>query len=291
MSVKLIDWRDKDNLVDNFTKAFTEIGFARLYNIWDKEEEKHIIDWYNAVKIWFLTANDKDNYKADKNAKCGYTTLETQLLNPNRKKDFKENFEIDVFDDLSYLPPILLKQFIISFPYFQNKSFEIISIFEKVLKVESGFLLNKHIDPNLHHFRTAYYPASEERDNQLPCSEHKDYNTFSLIFSPDKNKRLQVKDKQGDWHDIEYLDNAVTINVGNLMQVWTHGYLTSAFHRVLYNNQPSFTSAYFLNLSNDVVLDHIGPNQRKYDKMTVGSFNKQFHAQKQIFFAKNAKNK
>ena len=99
---------------------------------------------------------------------------------------------------------------------------------------------------------------------------------------------MQVKDKQGIWHDIKYLDNAVTINIGNLMQVWSHKYLTSAFHRVLYNDKPSFTSAYFLNLNSNEVLDHIGPNEKKYSKITAGEFLKLHLAQKHIFFSRNS---
>jgi len=291
MSFPIIDWQSSNEvLVKEFTEGFTNTGFIRLYNIWNKKEEYLINEWYKAVKDWFLTAEDKETYRADKNLRAGWHGLNETYLNPRKGNDYKQCYEIDQFDDFNTLPPILNKAISKAFPLINKKSIEILTIFELMLNTEQHYLTNLHSDKNLHHIRTAYYPGSKKLDNQLPCGEHKDYNSISLLFSPDENKKLQIKTRQGEWKDIPYLDNSVVINIGNLMQVWSQDFLHSAFHRVLFNESPSFTTVYFLDLPHDLILDQIGPNKKKYDDITVEKFRKQFQKTKEIFRQKSSLN-
>jgi isopenicillin N synthase-like dioxygenase len=74
------------------------------------------------------------------------------------------------------------------------------------------------------------------------------------------------------------------------MQVWTQDYLISAPHRVLFNDKNSFTSAYFMTLSENYKLTPIGPNPRKYPDTFVKRFNSQFNRSKQIMRIKNSFN-
>jgi len=281
--VPLIDWADHNTLTEEFKSAFTTVGFARIYNLWTQQELLAIKEWFTVVENWFLTEQNKQKYQSTADVAEGWTPLESQVVNPTRKRDWKENFEIDRFTDLSYLPDELSKSLAITHPLFFSKGKDILKIFELMLETEPGLLTDAHADPNSHHLRTAYYPASEKRDNQLPCGEHKDYNTITLLFSPDKGKRLQVKNRAGEWKDIKYLDNSVVINIGNLMQIWTQDYLISSPHRVLFNSEDSFTTAYFMNLPEEHNLKPIGPNPRKYPNTLVKRFNSQFHKAKQMY--------
>lgn len=291
MSFPIINWRSSEEvLVKEFTSGFTDVGFIRLYNIWDEEEKYLVNEWYKAVRTWFLTAEDKEAYRADKNLKNGWHDVNETYVNPRKGNDYKQCYEIDQFDNFNSLPPILNKAIVKAFPLLNNKSMQILNIFELMLGVEKDYLTNLHNDKNLHHLRTAYYPGSSELNNKLPCGEHKDYNSITLLFSPDENKKLQIKTRQGEWKDIPYLDNSVVINIGNLMQIWSQDFLYSAFHRVLYNDNPSFTTAYFLDLPQDLVLDKIGPNDKKYDDITVEKFRRQFQRTKEILRLKGLSN-
>jgi len=246
--------------------------------------------WYKAVSSWFLSADDKQHYHADKDLNNGWHDVNESYLNPRKGNDYKQCYEIDKFDDFNNLPPILNESLTKAFPVINNKAKEILSIFEQMLGTPQDFLINIHSDKNLHHLRTAYYPGSNELNNQLPCGEHKDYNSITLLFSPDENKKLQIKTRDGEWQDIPYMENSVVINIGNLMQVWTQDYLYSAFHRVLFNDKDSFTTAYFLNLPHDLLLSKIGPNSKKYDNISVESFMKRFQKAKQVFKQKSYRN-
>lgn len=290
MSVPLIDWTNHSTIVKELETALTTTGFARIYNLWNQQQLEIVNQWFTAVQTWFLTTQNKSDYSAGSDAKEGWTPVESQLLSPKRKFDWKECFEIDTFTDLSHLPIELSHPLGLTYPLFLSKGKEILKIFEQILKTEPGLLVEAHADPDTHHLRTAFYPASNKRENQLPCSEHKDYNTITLLFSPDENKRLQVKNRENKWEDIKYLDNSVVINIGNLMQVWTQDYLISAPHRVLFNDKNSFTSAYFMTLSENYKLTPIGPNPRKYPDTFVKRFNSQFNRSKQIMRIKNSFN-
>tara|TARA_E500000318_G_scaffold59251_1_gene55000 strand:+ start:220 stop:1101 length:882 start_codon:yes stop_codon:yes gene_type:complete len=289
MSFPIINWQSSNEvLVREFTKGFTETGFIRIYNLWNEDESEIIEEWYSTVKSWFLTANNKSKYRADQNLQNGWHDIDETYLNPRTNNDFKQCFEIDQFDNFEGLPPTLRNSIIKTFPLIHKRSMQIIALFELMLGTEQGYLTNLHDDKNLNHLRTAYYPGSNELENQLPCGEHKDYNSITLLFSPDKNKKLQIKTREGTWKDIPYLDNSVVINIGNLMQVWSQDYLYSAFHRVLFNENDSFTTAYFLNLPNNLILDKIGPNSKKYKDVSVEKFSKQFQKTKEIIRMKDS---
>jgi len=280
--VPLIDWTDHSTITEKFKLAFTTTGFARIYNFWTPQELIIINKWFVVVENWFLTEQNKQKYQSTADVRDGWTPLESQVVNPTRKRDWKENFEIDSFTDLSYLPDELSQSLAITHPLFFSKGKDILKIFELMLGTKPDLLIDAHADPNSHHLRTAYYPASEERNNQLPCGEHKDYNTITLLFSPDKGKRLQIKNRAGKWKDIKYLDNSVVINIGNLMQIWSQDYLISAPHRVLFNSEDSFTTAYFMSIPEMYNLKPIGPNPRKYRNTLVKRFNTQFDKAKMI---------
>jgi len=279
----IIDWNDSDkNKIDQFKECFTKTGFVRIYNLWSSDELATINYWFYTVKNWFLNENNKQKYKSGDDVREGWTAIEEMFTNPRALNDFKETFEIDHFDEFGWLPPSLATSLEVSHPLFRSKSLEIVKLFDLMFETKNNLLYNLFSDPNLHHMRLAYYPGSESKPSQLPCGAHKDYNSITMLFSPDENKRLQIKNREGQWLDIPYLDNSVVINIGNCLQVWSQDYLHSAFHRVLFNSKDSFTTAYFLELPDDLELDVIGSNSKKYPTTTVKDFKNKFNKSKQV---------
>ena len=279
----IIDWNDSDNdKIEQFKECFTKTGFVRLYNLWSSDELKDINNWFDSVKYWFLNEPNKQKYKAKEDFREGWAEIEKMFTNPRAKNDYKETFEIDHFDEFDWMPPSLASSLKVSHPLFREKSLEVVKLFDLMLETQDNLLYNLFSDPNLHHLRLAYYPGSDNKPSQLPCGAHKDYNSITLLFSPDENKRLQIKNREGQWVDIPYLDNSVVINIGNCLQVWSQDYLHSAFHRVLFNSKDSFTTAYFLELPDDLKLDLIGTNVKKYPTTTVKDFKNKFNISKQV---------
>lgn len=281
MAVKLLDW-DPNNktFIEEFKDSFETTGFIRLCELWNKSEEKVVKDWYKLVEEWFYNSTEKEKYASKNKNKHGWVAKESSLVNPRRKKDWKECFEFDDLVNYDDTPEIFIPQLKKVIPLIHNKSLEIVRVFETILNCEKEYLVKLHDQMMNHHLRVCYYPASEQLENQLPCSEHKDYNSVTLIFSPDPHKKLQIKDREGNWHNIEYRDNSCVCQLGNQMQIWTQDYLVSAFHRVLFNSVDAFTTAYFINLPEDHLLDRLGPNPKKYKDQTVKEFSADFHRTK-----------
>ncbi len=277
-----LDWNpDSDQFANEFQKALETIGFVRLLNLWSKEEKPIMDQWFQTVEYWFnLPESQKEEYKISTTHRQGWVPKESSILNPYRKKDWKETYEFDDFSFSDIPPPFrpLIREVV---DLIHNRSISIVRVLEKILGTEENYLVNLHDNLDQSHLRLCYYAKSEKREKQLPLSEHKDYTSLTLTFSPDPFKKLQIKDRTGTWNDIEYIDNSCAVQVGNIMQVLTQDYFKSAVHRVLWNEKADgFTTAYFLNLPPDYLMTHLGPNPKKYDDMTVAEFTEKFHLAK-----------
>lgn len=270
MSIPQIDWQSK-NIVEETKNAYLEWGFAQYVNVWNSNEHKIFDDWFQTLRDWFYTAEDKNNWLSADDLLHGFVPIEGEILNPHRKNDYKEQFNFSSYNDIPAWFDKDLKQIE---PLIKNSAYDTIKIFEKVLNTESNYLVDKHLK-DFHYMRTAWYPGVESLDNQIACGEHKDYNTFTLLLSPDPYKNLQIKSKKGKWYDINYEKNSFIFNIGKLMEIWTHGYLHSATHRVMPNTIDSFMTGMFLQPEDETVLDHIGPNEQKFPALKVKQIRKQ----------------
>lgn len=82
--------------------------------------------------------------------------------------------------------------------------------------------------------RIHHYPplSKPPLPNQLRCGEHSDYRCVSVLFQ-DPTGGLQIKTKKGDWIPAPYIPDTAIMNIGNVMEMWTNGYLNLAPLRVV----------------------------------------------------------
>lgn len=78
------------------------------------------------------------------------------------------------------------------------------------------------------------YPEQETPPlpGQLRAGAHTDYGAITILRGEDKPGGLQVRTRQGDWLDIHAPDDALVINVGDLLMRWTNDRWLSNIHRV-----------------------------------------------------------
>ena len=115
--------------------------------------------------------------------------------------------------------------------------------------------------------RLNYYPLPHQlvTDNAaaagaLGISQHTDAGGLTLLLQ-DGVSGLQVE-LAGHWHTIETVPDAFTVNVGDMMQVWSNDRYRSALHRVLGSQQRErFTVAYFLNPDYDCIVSPLPGDQ------------------------------
>ena len=110
--------------------------------------------------------------------------------------------------------------------------------------------LEQHFEPQHSSFtRLNYYPIPEQLSGAagpLGISEHTDAGALTELLQ-DSVAGLQVE-RNGQWRNVDALPDALTINIGDMLQVWSNDQYRAPPHRVLASTQRErFTIAYFLN--------------------------------------------
>jgi isopenicillin N synthase-like dioxygenase len=75
------------------------------------------------------------------------------------------------------------------------------------------------------------YPGDAE--NQQGVGAHKDSGVLTLLLVEPDSKGLQVEPTPGEWVDVPPVPGAFIVNIGELLEVATGGYLRATRHRVV----------------------------------------------------------
>ena len=88
-----------------------------------------------------------------------------------------------------------------------------------------------------HTFNINRYPPLSEtgvpRDGQFRVGPHTDWGMLTILDRQVGYGGLQIQTLDGDWIDAPHVENAFTINIGDLMERWTGNRWRSTRHRVL----------------------------------------------------------
>ncbi|ARJ05552.1 isopenicillin N synthase family oxygenase [Humibacter sp. BT305] len=76
------------------------------------------------------------------------------------------------------------------------------------------------------------YPGKDEPVRGQGVGAHKDYGVLTLLLVEPGKGGLQVE-KDGEWIDAPPIDGAFVVNIGELLEIATDGYLKATVHRVL----------------------------------------------------------
>ena len=74
-------------------------------------------------------------------------------------------------------------------------------------------------------------PALAHNAKRPEPKAHADTNALTILL-PDPVGGLEVLTMDGDWTEVEPLEGAFTINIGNMMEAWSGGRFKSTMHRV-----------------------------------------------------------
>lgn len=106
--------------------------------------------------------------------------------------------------------------------------------------------------------RILHYPPIEDvPQGAVRAAEHEDINLITILPGATE-MGLEVKDVEGNWMPIEAGTKDLVVNVGDMLQEATNGYLKSTPHRVVNigMNKSRFSSPLFLHPRPDVVLSN-----------------------------------
>jgi isopenicillin N synthase-like dioxygenase len=82
------------------------------------------------------------------------------------------------------------------------------------------------------HLKLVRYPGSAADGSNQGVGIHKDYGFLTLLLQ-DKVGGLQVLREDGNFYDVPPMDGAFVVNLGELLEVATNGYLLATRHRVV----------------------------------------------------------
>ncbi|WP_129308456.1 2-oxoglutarate and iron-dependent oxygenase domain-containing protein [Streptomyces sp. L2] len=82
------------------------------------------------------------------------------------------------------------------------------------------------------HLKLVRYPGSAGDGTDQGVGAHKDYGFLTLLLQ-DTVGGLQVQREDGRFHDVPPIDGAFVVNLGELLEVATNGYLLATNHRVV----------------------------------------------------------
>lgn len=84
--------------------------------------------------------------------------------------------------------------------------------------------------PN-HRMKIVRYPGRDATDGAQGVGAHKDGGFLTLLLQDD-NKGLQVE-YDGSWVDVEPIPGTLVVNIGELLELASNGYLRATVHRVV----------------------------------------------------------
>ena len=81
------------------------------------------------------------------------------------------------------------------------------------------------------HIKLIRYPGRAAGQSNQGVGAHKDSGFLSFLLQ-DQQAGLQVEVEEGRWIDAPPRDNTLVVNIGELLELATHGYLRATVHRV-----------------------------------------------------------
>jgi isopenicillin N synthase-like dioxygenase len=101
------------------------------------------------------------------------------------------------------------------------------------LSLPRNYFRTRFTDHPMVLFRAFNYPKHvwTEQEDEWGVREHTDYG-FLTILLQDNSGGLQVRNRAGKWIEAPPIENTFVINIGDMLEVWTHGIYRSTPHRV-----------------------------------------------------------
>ncbi|WP_347929718.1 isopenicillin N synthase family oxygenase [Pseudomonas helvetica] len=105
------------------------------------------------------------------------------------------------------------------------------------------------------HIKLMRYPGRAPDESNQGVGAHKDSGFLSFLLQ-DHQAGLQVEIEEGRWIDALPRDNTLVVNIGELLELATNGYLRATVHRVLSPPKGSerLSIAFFLGAQLDAVV-------------------------------------
>ncbi|CDP06586.1 unnamed protein product [Coffea canephora] len=126
------------------------------------------------------------------------------------------------------------------------------------------------------------YPPCCKPEEVLGFSPHSDASTITVVSQDDDVTGLEIQ-HEGQWVPIRPIPNALVVNVGDALEIWSNGTYRSIEHRAVTNkNNARISFATFLSPQDDVEIEPLDTmmdshgSLSKYKKVIFGDYIRKF---------------
>ncbi|WP_025109121.1 isopenicillin N synthase family oxygenase [Pseudomonas sp. H1h] len=134
-------------------------------------------------------------------------------------------------------------------------SLRLLRAFAEALSLPADAFDRLYGDKPNEHIKLMRYPGQAREASHQGVGAHKDSGFLSFLLQ-DQQAGLQVEVEEGRWIDALPRDNTLVVNIGELLELATNGYLRATVHRVVSPPEGSerLSIAFFLGAQLDAVV-------------------------------------
>lgn len=234
MNVLKVDYT-AENASAEFARSLRETGFGVLYN--HPIDQKLIDEVYTDWRKFFADDALKEKYMRDPEKQDGYFPPSISELAVGAKhKDLKEFYHI--YPDGRF-PEELSKKSLEMYRQLSELAQTLLKWIEAHLPTEIAEQLSMPLGKMIEDspqtlLRIIHYPPMGEDvpAGAVRAAAHGDINLLTALVGA-TTSGLQVKDADGNWHDVPCDRESIAVNIGDMLQKCTDGYYKSTIHRVV----------------------------------------------------------
>ena len=258
MKIETIDYKSND-FPKEFIQSLHKDGFVVIKN--HSIPPKLINNVYNNWSEFF-DSSEKNEYLFDYHKQDGYFPFKTENAKDYREKDLKEFYH--VYPGWGRYPESVNKNALVMHGKLMTLGRILLKYINdftpKNIKQNFSMPLQNMIDDSNHNLlRIIHYPPikGNESKESLRAAPHADINLITLLLAG-SSKGLQVKSKNGTWYDVDFNENEIIINIGDMLQLCSLNYYPSTIHRVINpdidNNISRYSMPLFIHPRDEVKL-------------------------------------
>ncbi|SMR57709.1 unnamed protein product [Zymoseptoria tritici ST99CH_1A5] len=233
----------KQKLANQLRDAVHNVGFFYITNFGLSQED---VDRQFAIgkEIFALPEEEKLKHRADleNGHYSGYRPKGTIEMFPGLRDNVEMYNVFKFLPELERSQPDVINEHRAEIEKFQRHIAEdtvqkLLVLISIVLELPEDTLSNGHKYNDLSdcHLRYMIYRARTPEENakyqNLYSRGHTDFGSLTLLFRQ-PIAALQVNLPDGSWKWVKPYPGSITVNIADVLQFWTAGYLKSSVHRV-----------------------------------------------------------
>ena len=219
------------NFADNFVDSLRQYGFAAVV---DHPLDNHRIERIYQDWLAFFASEEVSAFNMDPQSQDGYFSLQSaEHAKGFRDRDFKEYFQ---FYCWGRCPETLRTDLEAHFSAAVVLGATFLGYIAHILPASISAQLSEPlrdmiVDSQQTMLRVLHYPPVPEGQPVLRAAPHEDINLLTLLPAAD-GPGLELQLPEGEWISVPQQPGQLIVNIGDMLQEATGGFLPSTTHRV-----------------------------------------------------------